>query len=465
MEFPVQFSEREKAVIDLLLQGKSNKQMALSLGITNRTVEFHLGNIFTKLGVRSRSEAILMITSYNHNSSNGSVVDDLRESTVVLSPAPNDNVEKLNSPRRLHMPKKIWLIIILIVLLPICILFFWNVGDFKKGANSAELSSTTSEVLSPETNSSQLAFVSFLDGDLALYTIHTDGTQLTRLTQEKMLVMNPVWSPDGSRIAFEACLGGSMSTDCPAGVSFDIFVVNVDGSDLKNITNDPSSDRFPSWSPDGKIAFASDRTGNYEIYVINSDGDGLTMLTNSPTINTEPKWSANGEWIAYHCMQGSETQICVQPAEGASQTVKISGTIPVWSPLKEAAVQTLAFLCWSNGHSDICTVNPDGSEQVNLTNSSADETYPSWSPDGRWITYQSNQDDAISIYMLCADCSSAPKMSRLTSGEVNTNQPVWSREGTQIAYLSDGDLYVMNTDGSDQKQLASNVLGSPIWRP
>ncbi len=53
------FSEREKDVIELLLQGKSNKQIALDLGISTRTVEFHLGNIFNKLGVGSRTEAVL----------------------------------------------------------------------------------------------------------------------------------------------------------------------------------------------------------------------------------------------------------------------------------------------------------------------------------------------------------------------------------------------------------------------
>ena len=94
MELPNQFSEREKAVIELLLRGKSNKQIAFSLGITNRTVEFHLKNIYDKLGVRSRSETILMLTNYNLNPYNGMAVDDLRESTVVSPPEIGDNIEK-----------------------------------------------------------------------------------------------------------------------------------------------------------------------------------------------------------------------------------------------------------------------------------------------------------------------------------------------------------------------------------
>ncbi len=57
-----QFSEREKDVIKLLLQGKSNKQIALELGISNRTVEFHLGNIYSKLGVTSRTETFMKLS-------------------------------------------------------------------------------------------------------------------------------------------------------------------------------------------------------------------------------------------------------------------------------------------------------------------------------------------------------------------------------------------------------------------
>lgn len=84
-----------------------------------------------------------------------------------------------------------------------------------------EPASTTTphDTLTPKTAIDQLAFVSFMDGDLALYTIHSDGVLLTRLTGQPMLFMNPVWSRDGTKIAFAGCLDGSMATDCPSGVS------------------------------------------------------------------------------------------------------------------------------------------------------------------------------------------------------------------------------------------------------
>lgn len=81
-----QFSEREKDVLKLLLQGKSNKQIAVELGISNRTVEFHLSNIYAKLAVNSRSEAILKFTESHLRESTGgiqviSTVADVRDST------------------------------------------------------------------------------------------------------------------------------------------------------------------------------------------------------------------------------------------------------------------------------------------------------------------------------------------------------------------------------------------------
>jgi DNA-binding CsgD family transcriptional regulator len=90
------FSEREKDVVRLLLQGKSNKQIALDLGISNRTVEYHLSNIYSKLGVSSRSEAILKLTEGRLRESAGQLPV---ESTVDFSATPADNAPKSISRR------------------------------------------------------------------------------------------------------------------------------------------------------------------------------------------------------------------------------------------------------------------------------------------------------------------------------------------------------------------------------
>ncbi|NPV57112.1 MAG: helix-turn-helix transcriptional regulator [Anaerolineae bacterium] len=146
MEPLSQFSEKEKAVIDLLLQGKSNKQIALDLGVSSRTIEFHLSNIYAKLGVNSRSEAILMITKNSSlPSSNRQTVDDLRKSTVVIPPMADDNGKKPISPRRIPMQKKKLTLIGSGLLIGILIIF----SIFSK--NSGGSSKTPEATPTPET--------------------------------------------------------------------------------------------------------------------------------------------------------------------------------------------------------------------------------------------------------------------------------------------------------------------------
>ncbi len=102
MEEQIQFSEREQQVIDLLLQGKSNKQIALALGVSLRTVEFHLSNIYAKLGVTSRTEAALKLSkTYLRESADG----ELRESTGTRMDESDDNVKASISTRRIPMNK------------------------------------------------------------------------------------------------------------------------------------------------------------------------------------------------------------------------------------------------------------------------------------------------------------------------------------------------------------------------
>ena len=269
----------------------------------------------------------------------------------------------------------------------------------RKQETTATPSSSTIET------TGKLALASNMDGDLALYAMNSDGTLLTRLTTEPMLIMHPTWSPDGKQIAFEACRGGSPSADCPEGESFDIYTINADGSNLTNLTNDLSTDRFPSWSPSGEIAFSSDRSGKDEVYILNADGTGVEQISNGQTRNYEPKWSPDGKRLAYHCSDEQSTEICIQILGSSEQVVKIKGTAPVWSQLSATGDYRLAFHCWSQAYSNICISKPDGTEVVNLTNNAGDDIDPSWSPDGQWIAFQSNMYNDISIYKVCTTCA------------------------------------------------------------
>jgi TolB protein len=102
----------------------------------------------------------------------------------------------------------------------------------------------------------------------------------------------PVWSPDGKKFAFRRMLGEANS---------EVFVANADGSDLRNITNNPAFDGWPAWSPDGtRIAFASNRGNqNYQIYTMNPDGSDVRLVAATEGRGTAPKWSVDGKTIYF----------------------------------------------------------------------------------------------------------------------------------------------------------------------
>lgn len=111
-----------------------------------------------------------------------------------------------------------------------------------------------------------------------------DGTKAHRLSaqSQKAYVGNPVWSPDGKKIAFHSKRNGN----------FDIHVVNVDGTNEKPLTQNAREDRCPTWSPDGKqLMFTSKRNGNSDIYLMNADGSNQTQITFTRQNEDHPSWA------------------------------------------------------------------------------------------------------------------------------------------------------------------------------
>ena len=129
------------------------------------------------------------------------------------------------------------------------------------------------------------------NGNAEIYAINADGTGETRLTNNSKGVPpceqwtcddeNADWSPDGAKIAFQSTRDGNL----------EIYVMNADGSNATRLTNHQQSDSRPAWSPDGlKIAFSSNREASYEIYIMNTDGSNVTRLTNYPEKGNMPAW-------------------------------------------------------------------------------------------------------------------------------------------------------------------------------
>ena len=130
---------------------------------------------------------------------------------------------------------------------------------------------------------SRIAFVSGRDGNSEIYVMNADGTEQKNLTNNPAWDWYPSWSADGNKIAFVSHNRGGNGG---------IYVMNADGSGQTRLTNNPASNDTPSWSPDGeRIAVASDRDGNPEIYIMNADGTEQTRLINNPAWDDSPSWS------------------------------------------------------------------------------------------------------------------------------------------------------------------------------
>src|SRR5918992_45841 len=225
----------------------------------------------------------------------------------------------------------------------------------------------------------QIVFFSERDGNQQIYVMNAaDGSNQTRLTSANANDSDPSWSPDHTKIAFDSDRDGNSN----------IYVMNADGSGLIQLTHEPADDSNPSWSPDGtKIAFNSDRDSteedfeNQEIYVMNAgDGSNQTRLTNSPTWDSLPRWSPDGTKIAFYSERDVNGNIYVMNAgDGSNQTrltyneVQDSG--PSWSPNGTK----IAFASAKDANLEIYVMNAaDGSGQMRLTNNTAAEGEPDW---------------------------------------------------------------------------------------
>jgi TolB protein len=147
-----------------------------------------------------------------------------------------------------------------------------------------------------------IAFHSDRDGNPEIYIMNADGSAQTRLTHHPLHDMNPAISSDGNQVAFlTSRYDPNAATNFPM-CNFEIHVINTDGSNEFRLTNIASFAGFIDWSPDGtKLVFQADigSDGKKEIYAINSDGTNLKRLTNNPCNDVWPDWSPDNSKIVF----------------------------------------------------------------------------------------------------------------------------------------------------------------------
>jgi TolB protein len=125
-----------------------------------------------------------------------------------------------------------------------------------------------------------------------IYLMNVDGSNIRRITFDGDFNSTPAWSPDGTKLAF-----ATQDT-----VHYDIFIMNIDGSKRLRLTSakrpngKPANNEEPSFSPDGRqILFRSDRTGHYQLFSISIDGENERQITSDEFEYFKPRWSPSFE--------------------------------------------------------------------------------------------------------------------------------------------------------------------------
>ena len=245
----------------------------------------------------------------------------------------------------------------------------------------------------------------------------------------------------------------------------EIYVMDTDGMNQINLTNNPDWDEQPSWSPDGKkIAFVSNRDGNSEIYVMEANGANPVRLTNNFGEDYEPSWSLDGRRIAFVSNRDGNSEIYVMEANGRNQTNRTNNPNNDWNPAWSPDSSKIAFVSNRDTDWEIYVMDANGGNQINLTNNSNTDYQPSWSPDGRKIAL--NRDAGGLIYVM--DANGATPI-RLTKNPRGDYEPSWSPDGRKIAFMSNRDgnseIYVMDANGGNQINLTNNPSEDyePSW--
>ena len=285
----------------------------------------------------------------------------------------------------------------------------------------------------------QITFVSHRDGNPEIYVMDVDGNNARNLTNNPDKDFQPSWSPDGKRIAFMSNRDGHVHA-IHGWPTYEIYVMDADGGNLQNLTNNPNDDTSPSWSPDGKrIAFASwdgkfiEFVVDFEIYVMDADGDNLQNLTNNPNDDRYPSWSPDGKRIVFSSERaghfrgeaGITAEIYMMDADGGNQRRltenRKNDSSPSWSP----DGKRIAFASDRRGdfeNFDIYVMEVDGGNQQKLTNNRGDDSSPSWSPDGERIAFYSRRDGNAEIYVMDAD---GGNLQNLTNNPHADASPAW----------------------------------------
>jgi TolB protein len=262
---------------------------------------------------------------------------------------------------------------------------------------------------------SQIAFASDRTGQWEIWLMDWDGANQRQITRHGALSILPSWSPDNERMVYTSFARGTS----------DMYIINRRGGGRVRINSGLALNTSATFSPiSNDIAFVGSVRGNPDIYLIKDDGSNLRRLTTTTSIESTPEWSPTGRQIAFTSGRTGTPQIYVMDAEGTNERrISFEGNWnddAVFSPDGEK----IAYTSRVNGRFQIRIANVITGEGSIIAGEGSNEQ-PTWSPDGQWIAFQSDRKGRKwQVFRMRADGSD---LLQLTFDGEN-KEPDWSKK-------------------------------------
>ncbi|MEO7168095.1 MAG: DPP IV N-terminal domain-containing protein [Spartobacteria bacterium] len=251
----------------------------------------------------------------------------------------------------------------------------------------------------------KITFIATRSGKKEVYLADVDGSNVRQLTHDNVISVHPSLSPDGRRIAYTGYQSGYA----------DVYVIDVASGARNRIVNFPGTNSGASFSPDGgRLALTISKDGNPELYTVSAGGGSARRLTRTRGVESGPTWSPDGSEIIYSFADS-----------GGPQLYRISASGGSGSRL-------------STGHGNC--------------------TEPSWSPDGKKVAFNVRSGGEFQVAVM-----------NLGGGGtriVGTGQnPVWGADSRHVIFTSGGGLYLLDTVNSKKTQVVDGLgkITEPSW--
>ena len=262
----------------------------------------------------------------------------------------------------------------------------------------------------------KIAYVSELGPARELFVMDYDGHDQRQVTADGFLNLMPRWSPDRRFLVFTSYRNRNTQ---------DIVMMELATLKRWTLVSLGGLNITPGLSPDGNfLAFSSSNEGNSELYRMDTRNKDTQRLTVNAAGDLSPSWSPSGREIAFTSDRSGGPQIFLMSADGSNvRRLTFEGdynAAPAWSPRGN----WIAYVCRSPKKDyKLCLISPDGQKRVQLTMGHGVDDSPSWSPDGRHLVFSSTAEGKSQIYMINTD---GKDLERITFTGTHNSAPTWS---------------------------------------